>query len=203
MAQTDEPYSGRDKTPPHHLHQVFSASKAGHLDTRFRRLLYHPERLAEQYVQPGNRVLDFGCGPGFFTREFASKVGDSGMVIAVDLQEEMLQILRGKMEAEGLLSRIRTHQCPEDTLGLPMELDGTVDVAFAIFVIHEVPDPGKVFFEISSLLKKGGLLFYAEPPFVVPGKEFREHLAEAEVAGFALQEHRYFFLNRAAVLRKR
>ncbi len=186
---------------PRH-HEVFSAAKARHLDTRLRRFLYRPDRLAERYVQPGNRVLDVGCGPGFFTREFARRVGDGGTVIAVDLQGEMLRILQEKLGPEGLMSRIRTHQCAPDTLGLSPELQGTVDVAFAIFVVHEVPDPRKLFREIASLLKPGGLLFYTEPPVVVPGREFRAHLAEAGDAGFRLVEKRLFFVNRAAVLGK-
>ena len=190
-----------DSPRPHH-HKVFSASKARHLDTRFRRFLYRPDRLAERYVQPGNCVLDIGCGPGFFTREFARRVGDTGTVIAVDLQGEMLRILREKLEPEGLMSRIRTHQCPPDTLGLPPELNGTVDIAFAIFVVHEVPDPRKLFGEIALLLKPGGLFYYTEPPVVVPGREFRTHLKEAEEAGFRVVEKRLFFVNRAAVLRK-
>jgi ubiquinone/menaquinone biosynthesis C-methylase UbiE len=186
----------------HHHHEVFSAEKAGHLDTRFRRFLYHPDRLAERYVKPGNRVLDFGCGPGFFTREFAKRVGESGQVFSVDLQDEMLNILRGKLEPEGLMPRIRTHQCKPDSISLPADLNGTFDVAFTIFVVHEVPDPKKLFREIALLLKPGGTLFYTEPPFIVSGKEFREHLAEAEEAGFRLVERRFYFVNRAAVLRK-
>jgi hypothetical protein len=63
--------SGETQKKSHHQHDVFSADKAGHLDTCLRRLLYRPEQLAEQYVKQGFRVLDFGCGPGFFTREFA------------------------------------------------------------------------------------------------------------------------------------
>jgi ubiquinone/menaquinone biosynthesis C-methylase UbiE len=186
---------------PHH-HEVFSAAKAGHLDTRIRRFLYRPGRLAERYVRPGNRILDFGCGPGFFTREFARRVGDNGMVIAVDLQLEMLRLLREKMAQEGLLSRIRTHQSAPDTLGLPHELEGTIDVAFAIFVVHEVPDPRKLFREISSLLRPGGLFYYSEPPFIVSGKEFQSTLVQAEETGLRLVELRFFFVNRAAVFQK-
>ena len=193
-----------EKSPAgtHTPHTVFSASRAGHLDTRFRRYLYRPDRLAERYIRPGNRVLDFGCGPGFFTREFARRVGDQGEVIAVDLQEEMLRILREKMEREGLKDRIKTYQCLPDTLNLPPEMNGTIDVAFAIFVIHEVPDPRKVFQEIASLLVPGGILFYSEPPVIVPGKEFRAHLEEAADAGFTIVERRFYFVNRAAVLQK-
>jgi SAM-dependent methyltransferase len=186
----------------HRHHEVFSASRAGHLDSRLRRFIYRPDRLAERYVKPGDRVLDFGCGPGFFTREFATSVGDTGMVIAADLQEEMLDILREKLEPEGLMPRIRTHRCAPGSIGLPADLNGTFDTAFAIFVVHEVPDPAKLFREIAMLLKSGGTFFYSEPPFIVSGGEFRDNLARAEVAGLRLVETRFFFVNRAAVLRK-
>jgi len=189
--------------PQHaHHHPVFSASRAGHLDTRLRRFLYRPDRLAERYVRSGNRVLDFGCGPGFFTCEFAKRVGETGTVIAVDVQEEMLRILRDKMEREGHMSRITTHLCKQDTIGLPKEFDGTIDVAFAIFVVHEVPDPQQLFQEISSLLVPGGLFYYAEPPFNVSGNEFRTHCLQAEKAGLHLEKRQFYFVNRAAVLRK-
>ena len=186
----------------HRHHEVFSASRAGHLDSRLRRFLYRPDRLAERYVKPGNRVLDFGCGPGFFTREFAKRIGESGLVFSVDLQEEMLQILRKKLEPEGLLPRIRTHRCEPDSINLPGDLNGTIDAAFTIFVVHEVPDPARLFREIAALLRPGGTLYYTEPPFIVSGREFRDNLALAEDAGFRLVETRFFFVNRAALLKK-
>jgi len=187
---------------PHHHHEVFSVEKAGQLDTRLRRFLYRPDILAERLVKPGDHVLDFGCGPGFFTREFAKQVGDGGKIIAVDLQEGMLRILKEKMEREGLLYRVVIHQCSPDSIGLPPGYDGTVDVACAIFVVHEVPDPARLFGELSRLLKPGGLFFYTEPFYVVSGREFREHLKEAENAGFEVVKRHLFFLNRAAHLRK-
>ncbi|MGA2160903.1 MAG: class I SAM-dependent methyltransferase [Methanoregula sp.] len=189
-------------SPHSHARDVFSAEKASHLDTRFRHILYRPDRLAERYIKPGNRVLDFGCGPGFFTREFAKMVGENGTVIAADLQEEMLEILRGKLGPEGLLSRVKTHRCKPDSLDLLPDRDGQVDVAFAIFVVHEVPDREKLFREIAAMLVPGGLFFYSEPPIIVSGSEFRESLALLEKDGLQLVETRWYFVNRAAVLRK-
>jgi ubiquinone/menaquinone biosynthesis C-methylase UbiE len=183
-------------------HSVFPAERAAQLDSRLRRFLYRPEQLAERYVKPGNRVLDFGCGPGFFTREFAKRVGDTGMVIAVDVQEEMLRILQEKMGAEGLLPRIKTHRCDPDSIALSPEYDGKMDVVFTIFVVHEIPDAAKLFREISTLLVPGGQLFISEPPVIVSGKEFRDTLSLAQEAGLQLVERRLFFVNRAAVLRK-
>lgn len=187
---------------PRKHHEVFSAERAGHLDTRLRRIIYRPDRLAERYVTPGSRVLDFGCGPGFFTREFAKRVGEGGLVIAADLQEEMLAIVRDKVGKDGHLARVRTHRCEPDSLGLTPDKDGQVDTAFAIFVVHEVPDPGKLFREIAALLPPGGTLFYSEPPLVVSGREFRDSLALAEAAGLQVAETGFYFVNRSAVLKK-
>jgi hypothetical protein len=89
-----------------------------------------------------------------------------------------------------------------DSIGLSPELDGKINAAFAIFVVHEVPDPGRLFREIGVLLVPGGMLFLSEPPFVVSGREFRDTISRAEKAGLRLVEKRLFFANRAAVLRK-
>ena len=186
----------------HRPHEVFSPSRARHLDSRLRWLFYRPDRLAARYVHQGDHVLDFGCGPGFFTREFAKVVGETGLVVAVDLQEEMLRILREKLGPGELLPRIRTHRCRPDSLDLSPEMDGKIDVAFAIFVVHEVPDPERLFKEIATLLVPGGLLFISEPPIIVSGREFRGTVTRAEEAGLRLVEKRSYFVNRAAVLRK-
>jgi len=124
------------------------------------------------------------------------------MVLAVDVQEEMLRILREKLGPEGLLSRIKTHRCDPDSLTLSPDHDGKIDAAFTIFVVHEIPDAAKLFQEISTLLVPGGLLFISEPPIIVSSKEFRYTLSLAQEAGLQLVERRLFFVNRAAVLRK-
>ena len=185
--------------PRHHdPRAVFSIEKAAGLDTRLRHLIYRPDQLAERIAKPGNRVLDFGCGPGFFTRGFAKRVGENGQVVSADLQAGMLAIVRQKMDAEGLGRRVKTHQCRPDSIGLPKEMNGTFDTATAIFVVHEVPDPEKLFREIASLLRPGGTFFFSEPPFLVPGREFAEKIALAESCGFRLVKRSWYFVNRAA-----
>lgn len=189
--------------PAHHNQRaVFSVEKAAKLDTCLRHLIYRPDRLAGRIVRPGDRVLDFGCGPGFFTREFAKRVGENGQVFSADLQEGMLRIVREKMTAEGLDTRVITHRCRPDSIGLPQEMNGTFDAATAIFVVHEVPDPKKLFLEIAALLRPGGTFFFSEPPFEVPGKEFSEKIALAESCGFRLADRSWYFMNRAATFTK-
>jgi SAM-dependent methyltransferase len=123
-------------------------------------------------------------------------------VYAVDLQAEMLAIVRRKMEGEGLGPRVTTHQCRPDSIDLPPEMNGTFDLATAIFVVHEVPDAERLFSEIAALLRAGGTLFFSEPPFEVSGREFRENIAMAEEAGFRQVDRFLYFVNRAAVLVK-
>ena len=196
----DSPEGGRQS---HHTPQeLFSPSRAGHLDTHLRRLIYRPDHLAERYVKPGDLVLDFGCGPGFFTRAFAKRTGETGSVIAVDLQEEMLQILQGKLGQEGLMTRIRTHRCAPDSLRLSPDLDGKINIAFAMFVIHEVPDPARLFREISTLLVPGGHFFISDPIFIVSSQHFQDYVAMAGDAGLIPVERGFYFLNRAALLKK-
>jgi len=106
------------------------------------------------------------------------------------------------MASEGLLARIRTHRCEPGSIHLPPDLNGTFDAVFTIFVVHEVPDPERLFQEIGGLLKQGGTFFYSEPPFLVPGREFHAKIALAEECGYSLVAQFRYFVNRAAVLQK-
>jgi 2-polyprenyl-3-methyl-5-hydroxy-6-metoxy-1,4-benzoquinol methylase len=49
-----------------------------------------------EHIEPGQTVLDIGCGPGTFSIAMAKLVGESEKIIAVDVQEEMLQLVREK-----------------------------------------------------------------------------------------------------------
>jgi len=69
-------------------------------------------------------------------------------------------------------------------------------------VVHEVPDPSILFGEIAALLKPRGILFFSEPPILVSGREFRDKIACAGEAGLHCVERSWFFVKRAAVLRK-
>jgi ubiquinone/menaquinone biosynthesis C-methylase UbiE len=160
---------------------VCPARYAGWLSTPFRRLMAHPARILGDLVSPGDTAADLGCGPGFFTLPLAEMVGDEGSVIAVDLQQAMLDKLGGRAERKGLASRIHLHRCEAGTLGLDGE---RADFALAFWMVHEVPDQWRFFRETHELLRSGARLLLVEPRGHVVRAAFAQTLAAAEAAGF-------------------
>lgn len=181
-------------------HEVFPVSRAGYLDRWWRRIKYQPTWLVNRYVRPGDTVLDIGCGTGLFTLPIARRVGENGKVIALDLQEGMLEILKERVTQERLLSRIEFHKAEPHTLAL--NYPGRIDVAFGCCVIHEVPDAAQLMNEVFSLLGTGGVFIIAEPAHEVPADEFATTIAMAASAGFKRIGTPFVFRSRTALLLK-
>ncbi len=160
--------------------RICPVERAGQFDSKIRRWLQNPEKILAPYIQKGMTVLDFGCGPGFFTIDMAYMTGESGKVIASDLQEGMLAKLKEKITGTDIDSRIQLHRCHEDKIGLTEP----IDFIFAFYVVHEVPDQEKLFSELKSLLKPGGRIFIVEPPIHVSRSSFKKSVEIAEQIGF-------------------
>ena len=178
--------------------RVCPVERAGSLDSRIRRWVQSPRKILAPHVKEGMAVLDMGCGPGFFSIELAHLVGESGRVIASDLQEGMLQKLRKKIEGTDLAQRITLHQCQENTVGL----SGQVDFVLAFYMIHELPDQAHFFREIASLLKPNGQILIVEPPLHVSKRAFEDTLAAARSAGLKLLERPWVRFSKAGLLQK-
>jgi ubiquinone/menaquinone biosynthesis C-methylase UbiE len=144
-------------------------------------------------------VLDLGCGPGVFTIEIANLVGDSGNVIAADVQDGMLAIVRQKIKGTGLEQRIALHKCHEESIGLTEK----VDFVLAFYMVHEVPDQEKLFRELKSILKPTGQLFIIEPKFHVSKKDFDSMIGRITGLGMEITDRPAIFFSRSIVLKNK
>ena len=152
------------------------------LDNPFRRLLFNTDKILGPYVREGQTAADIGCGPGFFTIPLARLVGPAGRVIAVDLQQVMLDKTRKKALREGVEDRITFHKCGADSL----DLHELLDFALCFWMMHEVPSPEHLLKELAALMKPGALLLITEPKPHVRRKRFDATVASALRAGFII-----------------
>jgi 2-polyprenyl-3-methyl-5-hydroxy-6-metoxy-1,4-benzoquinol methylase len=165
-------------------------------DNPLRRLLHPPERVLGAWVRPGMTVLDVGCGIGHFSLGMARLVGPGGRVIAADLQERALAIVRRRARRAGLAGRVTTHRCGVDFCGAP----GPVDFALAFWMLHETPSVERFCREIAGILAPAGRILVAEPRFHVDERQFEEEMGAATRAGLRIVERPTVRLSRAALL---
>lgn len=149
-----------------------------------RKLREHPDKILGPLVRDGMTVVEPGPAMGYFTLPLARMVGAGGKVIAVDVQQKMLDRLARRADKAGLADRIETRLVHGSNLGLS-DLKGRVDFAAAIHVVHEVPDPGAFFGDLHAALKPGARLLIIEPRGHVKPAAFEESMRHATSAGFA------------------
>jgi SAM-dependent methyltransferase len=109
-------------------------------------------------LEPGETVLDLGCGAGTDLLIAAQMVGPEGRVIGVDMTSGMLDRARESAQVLGLRN-VELHESLIETLPLP---EGSVDAVISNGVIDLVPDKEAVFAEIDRVLRPGGRLQIAD-----------------------------------------
>jgi ubiquinone/menaquinone biosynthesis C-methylase UbiE len=114
----------------------------------FKQLTY--ERMR---AQPGQKVLDVGCGPGTDTIPLAQCVGSSGRVIGVDYDAEMITEADQRALRAGVSSWV-THK-RADAMALPFE-SNFFDACRSERLFQHLPDPAKVLSEMTRVTKSGG-----------------------------------------------
>jgi len=166
-----------------------------------RRWVEKPEDLLGPYIKEGMTVLEPGPGMGFFTLPLSRMVGPSGRVIAVDIQEKMLDGLRRRAAKAGLMPRIEARLAQSDSLGIE-DLGGKVDFVLAYAMVHEMPSAENFFQQVAAALKPGGNMLFAEPAGHVNLKKFTEETEAAHSAGLHEVSHPLVKRSHAALLQK-
>ena len=175
---------------------VCPTALSGSLDNSIRKFFQNPRKLLGKYIKPGMTVMDLGCGPGFFSIEMAKMLNGSGKVIAADLQEGMLMKVNRKIAGTSLAQQIILHQCQENRIGIHEK----ADFILAFYMIHEVPDQGKLFNELKSILKPDGTMFIVEPKFHVSKSAFESMVILIEKSGFEIIERPNITMSRALLI---
>jgi len=141
-------------------------------------------------------VLDMGCGPGYFTVELARLTGESGKVVAADLQQEMLVKMLLKVKSFGLEKRVVPHKCEPERTGIKHKLD----FILTFWMVHEVPDQQSFFEEMKSLLNPGGKILIVEPIIHVTKRSFNDMIIRLESAGLQITDRPDITFSRSILL---
>jgi SAM-dependent methyltransferase len=129
--------------------------------------LERPERAQEERpdivlaaldLKPGMKVADIGAGSGYYSSRLAERVGKDGFVYAVDVQPEMLDILRLQMKQQKV-SNVNPVLGTETDPKLPA---GVLDLAIMVDVYHEFEYPYEMLAAIVKALKPGGRVVFVE-----------------------------------------
>src|SRR5919205_1426758 len=144
-----------------------------------------PRMLDRIGLRPGERVLEVGCGPGVYTVQAAPRLKPDGQLIALDLQQEMVDRASERVRETGI-DNVEFYVA--DAHHLPLE-DASVDRAFLVGVLPEVPDPQAALAELHRVLRPRGILSISEG-FFDPDYRFAfETIRQVQQAGFEWVEH--------------
>ena len=160
---------------PHDQHEVCPWWKAYTFDNPIRKLFHPPAKVLGAYITEGMTVMDVGCGMGHFSIGMAKLIGENGKVIAVDLQQKMLNVMLKRARCAGLVDRITPHLCEADDIGVREK----VDFILAFWMVHEVSNHQEFFGQLRSILSSESKILIAEPKFHVTARQLERTIETA------------------------
>lgn len=139
--------------------QVMGYRGASWLERSEREKEEEPAKLIEALaVKEGMVVADVGAGSGYHSFRLAPLVGDKGKVLAVDIQQEMLDLMTARAKKEKV-TNVETVKGTDKDPKLP---EGKVDLIFMVDVYHEFEHPYEMTEKLVASLKPGGRLVFVE-----------------------------------------
>ena len=152
-AQAVHPVTGRPIAP------VMGAAGADWLDRSERQREENTDlAIRLLMLKPGMTVADIGAGTGYYSIRVAKQIGPSGRVLAVDIQPEMLQLLKANAH-KAKLDNISTILGSESDPKLP---ERAVDLIIMVDVYHELGSPQAVVRRLRRSLRPDGRLVLLE-----------------------------------------
>jgi ubiquinone/menaquinone biosynthesis C-methylase UbiE len=112
----------------------------------------------ELQVKPGMTICDMGCGNGFHTLPLAKEVGETGKIYAVDVQPEMIEMLKQNLDVKGVKNVIPIVGAFHD----PKLPPDTCDLILLVDVYHEFSHPVQMLAAMRKALKPDGQLVLVE-----------------------------------------
>jgi ubiquinone/menaquinone biosynthesis C-methylase UbiE len=122
---------------------------------------YRHRAISELRLQPGEVVLDVGCGTGLSFRPILSAVGPEGRLVGVEPSPEMLARARARVEAAGWSNVTLLEACAEDAV-IPVEADA---VLFAF--THDVVRSPEALANVLGQVRPGGRLAATGPKWAL------------------------------------
>ena len=101
-------------------------------------------------AQPGDRILDVGCGPGFYVTELLEAVGREGFVVGVDISADMLAVAAKPADGH---DNVEFHEAGATSLPVP---DASFERALCVQVLEYVRDVPTALAEMHRALRPGG-----------------------------------------------
>jgi precorrin-6B methylase 2 len=136
-------------------------------------------------LKPGSTAADIGAGSGVLTERLARAVGPKGRVYAVDIQDEMLALIRERMKQE----KLDNVEPVQGSLTSPKLKQDSIDLMLLVDVYHEFSRPYEMTQAMAEALKPGGrivLVEYRKEDPRIPIKEVHK-MTEAQVKKELLQ----------------
>lgn len=130
-------------------------------------------------VQPTDRVIELGCGPGVALAALATRT-TRGSVVGVDHSQVMIRQARRRNRAAIRAGRVRLVHAPVESLSIS---DGPFDAALAVNTVGMWPDPIARLREIARLLRSGGRIALVSQPRCPGATAATSAAAADELAG--------------------
>jgi SAM-dependent methyltransferase len=185
-AQAEHPITGR------RIAGVMGVGGADWLERSEREIEEMPETALDKIgIRQGMTVADVGAGIGYFTVRLGKRVGPTGKVYAVDVQPEMLTMLKQRATKANLKNILPVLGSESD----PKLPAATMDLILLVDVYHEFSQPQKMLQRMREALKNDGRLvlleYRKEDPHIPVRSEHKMSIDEAktelEAEGFRLE----------------